>query len=49
MRLGAIDAETRRKVIIEILVSYAREPIDGDRSRKAKFTPTQLSPAPASN
>jgi hypothetical protein len=39
MRLGAIDAETRRKVIIEILVSYAREPIDGDRPQRPNSLP----------
>jgi hypothetical protein len=41
IRLGAIDVDRRRKVIFEISVSYAREPIEGDRSRKAKLTPTQ--------
>jgi hypothetical protein len=41
IRLGAIDVDRRRKVIFEISVSYARDPTDGDRSRKAQFTPTQ--------
>ena len=37
--LGAIDADARRKVIYEISVRYAREPIQGDRSRKANSLP----------
>src|SRR5258708_35858675 len=39
IRLGAIDADTRQKMIFEISVSYAREPIDGDSSRRPNPRP----------